>query len=189
MLTHQRAFGRPRGYALDRNAKARVIAYARGYNSRHRKKGQHWGPLTRSTMQVLEALLWGFLNSRDGACFPSYESIAAKANCHRDTVNEAIKALEAANILTWINCFTKKRVLDPIFGLMWKVFRTSNFYLFRDPWPEAHQRHKTEKSAGTLNQAIPSESERPRVIVLDPQNPLHKALIRLGRTTGNIPSP
>lgn len=183
----ERTFGRPKGVSLDRNAKVRVIHAAKAYNSLHRRKGQGIGPITRASLDVLSALLWGFLNSRDGACFPSYETIAAKANCHRDTVCQAIKALEAAELLTWVNCFTKKRVLDPIFGLMWKVFRTSNFYLFRDPLP--CQPRKTEFPAGTLNQALPSESMRPQIIVLDPQNTLHQALIRLGRRTGNIPSP
>ena len=34
------------------------------------------GPLTRAFLEVLEALLWGFHNSRSGCCFPSYEAIA-----------------------------------------------------------------------------------------------------------------
>ena len=37
-------------------------------------KGQHRGPITRAFMEVLEALLWGFHNSKTGRCFPSYES-------------------------------------------------------------------------------------------------------------------
>ena len=57
----------------------------------------------RAYMEVLEALLWGFHNSRDGLCFPSYESDCRPARCCRDTVYEAIKALEVANILTWVN--------------------------------------------------------------------------------------
>ena len=51
-------------------------------------------------LEVLEALLWGFHNSRDGRCFPSYESIAAKADCARSTVAEALKVLEWARVLT-----------------------------------------------------------------------------------------
>ena len=43
---------------------------------------------------MLEALLWGFHNSRSGACFPSYERIAEKAECARSTVAEALKVLE-----------------------------------------------------------------------------------------------
>ena len=95
----EKVFGEARGIPLDRNAKARIIAYAKGYNARMKQPGQHWGPITRAYMQVLEALLWGFHNSRDGRCFPSYETIAARARCNRDTVYEAIKALEFADIL------------------------------------------------------------------------------------------
>jgi hypothetical protein len=54
------------------------------------------GPITRAFLEVLEVLLCGFHNSRSGACFPSYEAIAAKAECHRSTVAEALKALEWA---------------------------------------------------------------------------------------------
>ena len=45
-------------------------------------------------MDVLRALLWAFHNAKSGACFPSYEAIAEKANCKRDTVRHAIEALE-----------------------------------------------------------------------------------------------
>jgi hypothetical protein len=50
---------------------------------------------------VLGALLWGFHNSRDGRCFPSYDAIAAKAECHRWTAAQALKVLEWAGVLTW----------------------------------------------------------------------------------------
>ena len=65
------------------------------------------GPITRTFLDVLEALLWGFHNSRSGVCFPSYEAIAAKAECHRSTVAEALKALEWAGVLTWQNRITR----------------------------------------------------------------------------------
>ena len=44
------------------------------------------GPITRAFLDVLEALLWGFHNSRTGCCFPSHEAIAAEAECARSTV-------------------------------------------------------------------------------------------------------
>jgi hypothetical protein len=50
---------------------------------------------------VLGALLWGFPNSKTGCCFRSYEAIAAKARCFRDTVYEAHKVLKNARVLTW----------------------------------------------------------------------------------------
>ena len=105
----EKLFGAARGIPLDRNAKARIIAYAQGYNARMKQPGQHRGPITRAFMEVLEALLWGFHNSKTGLCFPSYESIAEKAKCSRDTVYEAIKALEAADVLTWVNRIVRIR--------------------------------------------------------------------------------
>jgi hypothetical protein len=115
------------------------MVYARAWSMKHRRPGQHRGPLTRATMEVLEALLWGFHNSRDGRCFPSYETIALRAQCCRDTVYEAIRALEAAEVLTWVNRLIRVqfRELD-LFGkvaLRSRLIRTSNAYMFRDPLP------------------------------------------------------
>ena len=58
---------------------------------------------------MLEALLWGFHNARSGLCFPSYEKIAEAAGCARSTVAEAIKALEDAGILSWVNRLKRVR--------------------------------------------------------------------------------
>jgi hypothetical protein len=53
------------------------MAYARAWSHRSRHPGQqHKGPITRAFLEVLEALLWGFHNSRSGCCFPSHERIA-----------------------------------------------------------------------------------------------------------------
>ena len=135
----EKVFGHGGGQPLDRNAKARIMVYARAWSARHKRPGQHRGPLTRATLEVLEALLWGFHNSRDGRCFPSYETIAARAQCCRDTVYEAIRALEAAEVLTWVNRLIRVqfRELD-LFGklaLRSRLIRTSNAYIFRDPLP------------------------------------------------------
>jgi hypothetical protein len=193
----EKVFARPRGVPLDRNAKVRITMAARAHNARHRSAGQHWGPLTRTTLDVLDAMLWGFHNSKGGDCFPSYESIAAKAKCCRDSVYEAIKALEAAGLLTWVNCFTKVRTAGKdLFGratTVWQVIRTSNFYLFRDPLPCAenhkpeHFPCKSENPPGTLNQEILSSNQAPKIIVLDPANSLDAALIRLGRAMNALP--
>lgn len=140
----EKMFGAGRGLPLDRNAKVRVMAYAQAWNARHKRPGQHHGPLTRTFMDVLEALLWGFHNSRDGRCFPSYEAIAKRAGCCRDTVCEAIKALELADVLTWANRITRARL-----AAGWRVIRTSNAYAFRDPLPCAGA--KSENPPGTNN--------------------------------------
>jgi len=190
----EKVFGPAKGFRLDRNAKYRIMAYARGYNARFRQRGQHWGPLTRTTMDVLKVLLFGFHNDQDGRCFPSYERIALRAQCNRDSVYEAIKALEQANVLTWVNRITKElmRERDLLGELVarWQIMRTSNAYLFRDPLPCAPQReiYKSENPPGLLNPDITSKDTPPKIIILDPDNDLDRALIRLGRTTGAIPA-
>ena len=109
----------------------------RAWGARHRQPGQHKGPITRAFLEVLEALLWGFHNARSGCCFPSYETIAARAECARSTVAEALKALEWAGVLTWQNRITRIQVRErDLFGhwaSRWRVIRTSNAYVFRDP--------------------------------------------------------
>jgi hypothetical protein len=162
----EKVFGEGRCQPLDRNAKARIMVYARAWSARHRRPGQHRGPLTRATLEVLEALLWGFHNSRDGRCFPSYETIAARAQCCRDTVYEAIRALEGAEILTWVNRLIRVqfRELD-LFGkiaLRSRLIRTSNAYTFRDPLPCAQvPQGRSEAAAGALPIGLSSKSENP----------------------------
>ena len=167
----EKVFGHGGGQPLDRNAKARIMVYARAWSARHKRPGQHRGPLTRATLEVLEALLWGFHNSRDGRCFPSYETIAARAQCCRDTVYEAIRALEAAEILTWVNRLIRVqfRELD-LFGklaLRSRLIRTSNAYVFRDPMPCAQvlgqggEKGRGGQAAGAFSFGSSTKSENP----------------------------
>ena len=185
----------------DRNAKARIMASAKAYNARHRKKGQHWGPLTRSFLQVLEVLLWGFHNSHSGRCYPSYERIAEKARCCRDTVCQAIKALETAGILTWVNRLARIEVWEPdLFGNIARrrrAIRTSNAYLFATLWPGteasrqlARQPRGTHlqvgKSARNPDSRVDRRGKLSTRSLFDLDNPLHRQLLRLGMTLGHI---
>ena len=189
----EKVFGPARGIPLDRNAKARIMVYARAWSAKHRQPGQHRGPLTRATMEILQALLWGFHNSKSGLCFPSYEEIARKAECCRDTVYEAIRALEAADVLTWVNRIIREQVrerdLFGKWGTRWRIIRTSNAYTFRDPLPCAAGRpssqdfSKSENPSGTLNQDISILKREPATATdsLDGmESGLLKALHRLG---------
>jgi hypothetical protein len=158
----EKVFGPGRGIPLDRNAKARILAYARAWTARHRRLGQHKGPITRAFQDVLQALLWGFHNSPTGCCFPSYEAIASKAGCARSTVAEALKALEFAGVLTWqhriVRIRERCRDLFGHEGWRWRVIRTSNAYCFRDP------ASKSDYPTGTPNQdSFLSLPSRPRV--------------------------
>ena len=182
-------FGAARGIPLDRNAKARIRAYVKGYNARYRQEGrQHRGPITWAYERVLMALLYGFHNSADGRCFPAYEAIAERAQCHRDTVYEAIKALEAAGILTWVNrIFRVRERIPDLFGkwaYRWRIVRTSNAYLFRDPLPcgggkpDEYQGDftKSENTSGTIIPVFPSYKNDPQTNETDPNSPLERAL-------------
>ena len=132
----EKMFGLGRPRALDRNAKVRIMHWARCL-SRRTEKGRAYGVVTAKALAVLEALLWAFHNARSGLCFPVYETIAEAADCARSTVAEALKALEDAGILSWVQRI--KRVREPCRDLLgddgwrWRVLRTSNSYAFPDP--------------------------------------------------------
>lgn len=135
-----KVFGDGPARPLDRNAKVRIMAFARAWTVRHRQPGQHQGPLTRVTLEVLKTLLWGFHNAHSGRCFPSYEAIAARtgdAGCARSSVGLAIQALEAAGILSWANRLARVReqCVDATGKTVWhaRIIRTSNAYIFHDP--------------------------------------------------------
>src|SRR6516165_11234739 len=161
----EKVFGLGRPRALDRNAKVRIMHWARCL-SRRTEKGRAYGVVTAKALAVLEALLWVFHNARSGLCFPSYEKIAEAASCARSTVAEAIKALEDAGVLSWVNRIKRIREAAPdLFdghGWRWRVIRTSNAYNFRDPKSAvgAPVPSKSEKPTGTPNQAFFSSLPR-----------------------------
>ncbi len=188
----EKLFGDGRPRPMDRNAKVRVMVYARAL-MRRIEAGKAYGPITAKALAVLEALLWGFHNARSGLCFPSYEKIAERAGCARSTVAEAIKALEAAGIMSWVNRL--KRVAEAsvdLFGHRMRktrVIRTSNGYVFIDPQPPKRPESlvnssKSDFPSGTTIQESISLVQPPAPRILDPQNPLDAALIRLGRAVG-----
>lgn len=171
----EKVFGIGRPIPLDRNAKARVMTYARAL-MRRTEAGKHYGMVTAKYLAVLGALLWGFHNAATGKCFPSYESIAERAGCARSTVYEAIRALEDVGVLTWVNRIA--RVREPftdMFGEIatrWRIIRTSNAYSFNDPQPS-----KSESKTGTAVQDLISSAPP----LLNPTDPLHAALSQLGQ--------
>jgi Helix-turn-helix domain len=176
-------FGEGRLTPLDRNAKVRIMTLARALSPRT-EKGRHYGVISAKSLAVLNALLWGFHNAQSGRCFPSYETIAEKADCARSTVYEAIHALERASILTWVNRIARIREWGPdLFGRArnrWRVIRTSNAYTFVDPQVSTRppDSSKSELPTGTEGQELLLPVPR----VLDMANPLHQALTRLGKT-------
>jgi hypothetical protein len=177
----EKVFGPGRAVPLDRNAKARIAASARAWSARNRQPGQHRGPITRAFLDVLGALLWGFHNSHSGVCFPSYERIAERAECSRTTVYEALKVLEWAGVLSWQHRIVRVRELCQDLwgraGWRWRVIRTSNAYVFRDPQAAVSSCPATEfrNQAGTPDQGNTKPLQAPAV---DPNSPLERALAR-----------
>jgi Helix-turn-helix domain len=164
-------FGLGRPLALDRNAKVRIMHWARCL-ARRTERGKAYGVVTAKALAVLEALLWAFHNAKSGLCFPSYERIAEAAHCARSTVAEALKALEDAGVLSWVQRIKRVREAcpDPLgaTGWRWRVLRTSNSYAFNDLSPVGGQPNssKSEKETGTPNQEFfsPMRASRERLV-------------------------
>jgi hypothetical protein len=150
----EKVFGSGRCRPMDRNAKARLMHMARAL-MRRTEPGRAYGQITAKALAVLQALLWGFHNARSGLCFPSYERIAEAAGCARSTVYEAINALEAVGLLSWVNRLKRVRECAPglpgVGATRVRVLRTSNGYQFNDP---SGSSSKSEKATGTANQAF-----------------------------------
>ena len=170
----EKVFGDGPTRLLDRNAKTRVMIFTRSL-MRRTDKGMAYGQLTAKAVAVAEALLWGFHNARSGLCFPSYETIAARAGCARSTVAEALKMLEAAGVLTWVHRIVriKERCAD-LFGHMGRrvrVIRTSNGYQFNDPKQAAFKGYPSksdypsgipiQESISSVAPPTPPENETP----------------------------
>jgi hypothetical protein len=133
----EKMFGLGRPRALDRNAKVRIM---------------HWA----KAVAVLEALLWTFHNAKSGLCFPSYERIAEAAGCARSSIAGALRALEEAGVMSWVHRLKRVREQCPDLlgdnGWRWRVLRTSNAYDFRDPG--APNSSKANFQTGTPNQGF-----------------------------------
>jgi hypothetical protein len=153
----EKVFGLGRPRALDRNAKVRIMHWARCL-SRKTEKGRAYGAVSAKALAVLEAILWTFHNAKSGICFPGYEAIAAAAHCARSTVAEAIKALEDAGVMSWVHRIKRVRVACPdLFGGDGSRVvpqRTSNAYHFADPGTPAGRPNspESEKQTGTATQ-------------------------------------
>jgi hypothetical protein len=163
----EKIFGPAPEHRLDGNGKARVWAAAAAYNSANRRPGQHQGPLTWATLRVLRALLWRFHGADGGGrCFPAYERIAAAAKCARSSVAVAIRALEDAGILSWINRIARiRRQERDLFGhvvTVLQVIRTSNGYRFVDPLERDPGRrgYKSENRTEPQNRDFKKEGAR-----------------------------
>jgi helix-turn-helix protein len=92
----------PERCLLEGNTRVRIFHLAATLDHRTRRTWQHGSILKRIGIEVLRVLLFKFLNMKTGACFPSYQQIAEAAGCCIETMRKAIRAPEAAGIITTI---------------------------------------------------------------------------------------
>jgi hypothetical protein len=190
----EKIFGEGPRVPLDREAKVRIMHLARALKHKT-EPGKHYGVLTGKFVDVLHAMLWLIHDGRSGQCNPSYATIADKADCAMSTVCEAIKALELAGILSWVNRIVRVRIRErDLLGqwaTTWRVLRTSNAYVFRDP--KAAERSKTEIRSGPpdTRKNLPAAASYPQPtrLELDPNNLLDHALLSLGHAAGFLNRP
>ena len=185
--SREKLFGDGRPMPMDRNGKARLMVLARAL-MRRTEKGRAYGAITAKGLAVLEALLFAFHNAKSGRCFPGYARIAEAAGCAVSTVGEAIRMLERAGLLTWVNRLARIKVHCPQLGWRKRVIRTSNAYAFADPRMADRSApavvrprlsSKTERPRGTQNQEISSPDAPSRRDLKQSSCPLDAALARL----------
>jgi hypothetical protein len=87
---------------MPKKAAVKLYHRARDWERRTRQPGRHGGIIGRVGMDVLEVLLFEFLNHRTGQLDPSYEGIAKKAGVSRASVARALVRLRDLGILAWV---------------------------------------------------------------------------------------
>ena len=117
---------------------------------------------------------------RPACASQSLASIAEAAHCARSTVAEAVKSLEAAGLLSWVDRLIRRREHDAA-AHCWRirVLRTSNGYRFNDPRPAKALEipsvaSKSDYPTGTKDQDISLRRRNPPRAL-----PLEIALARL----------
>src|SRR5690242_12808822 len=92
---------------LPKKAAMRLWQYAREFDRQTKEKGCHGGAVGHTGLQVLQVMIFDFLNFRTGRLDPSYAAIAHKANLSESAVATALKRLHAVGVLTWVRRCTE----------------------------------------------------------------------------------
>src|SRR5690242_3368704 len=87
---------------LPKKVAMRLWQYAREFDRQTKQKGHHGGAVGHTGLQVLQVLIFDFLNFATGRLDPSQAAIARKANLCERTVSDALKRLHGLGILTWV---------------------------------------------------------------------------------------
>jgi len=181
---------------LPKKAAMRLWQYARDFDRQTKEKGCHGGAIGHTGLQVLQVLLFDFLNFTTGRLDPSQAAIAGKANLCPRAVADALKRLYGLGILTWVRRCAEsweggryvRRQLTNAYALL----PSTGWHGFRPPHDEPPLPHPDTwgkpppmpsilaaaamegRAGGTLKAAI-------QVLELGPVNGLEAALARLGQ--------
>lgn len=109
---------------ISKKQRHEIVACAMAYTKANKRRGQHGGPLSHVVIRVLQVLL-DSVNRGNGACFPSYETIAEKVGCVRSTVGRALRLLREAGLLAWQQRYAVKEINGEM-----RAARATNCYWF-----------------------------------------------------------
>jgi DNA-binding Lrp family transcriptional regulator len=123
---------------LDRERLYKIMWLAEQLEYRTRaklkRKGCRNGLLGAIGLEVLRALLFRFLNTKSGACMPSYVAIAKALSISETAVADALARLEACGLLTITRRLIRKAVACPVTGnTILATQQGTNLYSFGEP--------------------------------------------------------
>ena len=126
---------------LDRNDRARVLMRAEALERRTKHKHKRDGVLGQSGLAVLRCLVTYFQNRQSGRLDPGYDDIQRITGFCRQTIANAIKALERAGILEVMRRIVRERCRVWIeaaqqFFVFDRVVQTTNAYMINYPLPD-----------------------------------------------------
>jgi hypothetical protein len=168
---------------LDRNERMRLIWKFRMLTRRswvNKETGKHRGVITRTAESVFGALM--YLTEKYGRVFPSLKGLAHLAMCCPASVVTALADLERLGFVTRI-----RRIRQIMTPLGFTTRQITNAYRIHEPTRGlgllANALFATESNSWTPSDSKVLYEEQKRW--LDPANPLHQALARLGNVLTN----
>src|SRR5690349_17017999 len=87
---------------LPKKAAMRLWQYAREFDRQTKEKGRHGGAIGHTGLQVLQVMLFDFLNFTTGRLDPSLAAIADKTNLCPRAVHSALERLAEVGVIGWI---------------------------------------------------------------------------------------
>jgi hypothetical protein len=185
---------------LPKRRAGKLYQKARAHDRRTRQpgSGRHGGALGRVALNVMQVLLFDFMDYATGRLDPSIDAIARKAGCCATAVKNALKKLKALGFLTWIR--RAKPAEDEAGGFLLRQDTNAYAILPETYWRgyeepaqppvEAWQWGATPPLPPALARAAEEiaagGSARSTIAILeeDPKNALAVALAKLGRSAG-----